>query len=118
MSKKISLKRLIEINQPNIIFLQETMGLGIEVITLLEKLLKSWNFSRIGFKFLWSGSKEFFFSLGKVGVIGNPKSAWRMGIKKYFTPFKSVGRKIYIETNINIYSMETCGHSKVHSTKF
>jgi hypothetical protein len=45
LSKKYVLKRLIEINRSDINFLQETMGVGIEVTTLLEKLLKNWNFS-------------------------------------------------------------------------
>jgi hypothetical protein len=102
MSKKISLKRLIEINQPNIICLQETMGVGIEVITLLEKLLKSWNFSRIGFKFLWSGSKEFFFPWVKWESLAIPKALGGWGLKNILLFSKALGEK-YILRLISIY---------------
>jgi exonuclease III len=45
LSNFFPLKWLIKINQPDIIFLQETMGAGIELTDILEKLLKNWNFS-------------------------------------------------------------------------
>jgi hypothetical protein len=43
-SKKISLHRLLESTQPNILMLQETLGDAILVVPLLEKLFKGWNF--------------------------------------------------------------------------
>jgi exonuclease III len=45
VSKKYSLKRLIESNQLDLILLQEMMGESSEVTAMLEKLLKNWNFS-------------------------------------------------------------------------
>jgi exonuclease III len=43
-SKKISLHRLVESTQPDILMLQETLGDAILVVPLLEKLFKGWNF--------------------------------------------------------------------------
>jgi exonuclease III len=46
-SKKLSLKRLVDSNHPDIIFLQETLGTSYDVSTLLEALFLSWSFSSL-----------------------------------------------------------------------
>jgi exonuclease III len=43
-SKKISLHRLVESSQPDILMLQETLGDSNLVVPLLENLFKGWNF--------------------------------------------------------------------------
>lgn len=40
--QKHALRRLVEINNPKIMFLQETLGEGIFVIKFIEALLKGW----------------------------------------------------------------------------
>jgi exonuclease III len=42
--KKPALKRVISTEQPDIIVLQETMGVGEEAKCSLELLLRGWNF--------------------------------------------------------------------------
>jgi hypothetical protein len=44
-SKKLSLKWLVDSNHPDIIFLQETMGMSSYVFSILEYLLNNWSFS-------------------------------------------------------------------------
>jgi hypothetical protein len=44
-SKKLALKRLIEVHNPSIIFLQEIMTDGEKVINDLTRILKGWDFS-------------------------------------------------------------------------
>jgi len=62
-SKKISLHRLVESTQPNILMLQETLGDAILVVPLLEKIFKGWNFIKLdakghsrGFSMGWRSS--------------------------------------------------------------
>ena len=42
--KKSSLRRLVELNQPDVILLQETLGCSEEVVRVLETLLPGWKF--------------------------------------------------------------------------
>ena len=42
--KKSSLRRLVELNQPDVILLQETLGCSEEVVRVLETLLSGWKF--------------------------------------------------------------------------
>jgi exonuclease III len=42
--KRTSLYRLVELNQPNIMMLQETMGEEVVIIPWLFSLLKTWEF--------------------------------------------------------------------------
>jgi hypothetical protein len=43
-SKKLALQRLVEVYQPHIIFLQETLGEEGKITALLESFFPLWNF--------------------------------------------------------------------------
>jgi exonuclease III len=45
LGKKLTLHRLVESTQPDILLLQETLGDSIQVIPLLGKICKGWNFT-------------------------------------------------------------------------
>lgn len=45
--KKLSLKRVISSEHPDILLLQETMGIGEEVKSCLEQLLPGWKFETL-----------------------------------------------------------------------
>ena len=42
--QKSSLRRLVDLNQPDIVLLQETMGISEDVVRLLKVLLLGWKF--------------------------------------------------------------------------
>ena len=42
--KKLSLRRLIELNCPDVVLLQETLGLNEDLSCILESLLSGWMF--------------------------------------------------------------------------
>ena len=46
-SKKSSLRRLIDFNRPDVLLLQETLGLNEDVCCILESLLPGWKFVAI-----------------------------------------------------------------------
>jgi exonuclease III len=46
-SKKSSLRRLVELISPEVIFLQETMGVSESVVSVLESLLPGWDFAAV-----------------------------------------------------------------------
>ena len=48
--KKSSLRRLVELNQPDVILLQETLGCSEEVVRGLETLLSGWKFVAVDAK--------------------------------------------------------------------
>lgn len=50
LSKKIALHRLVELTQPDLILLQETLGEAASIILFLEGFLKQWNFLGIDAK--------------------------------------------------------------------
>jgi exonuclease III len=43
-ANKSSLKRLVDVVSPDVIFLQETLGISELVVVLLESLLSGWSF--------------------------------------------------------------------------
>ena len=45
--KKPALKRVISSEHPDVLLLEETMGVGEEVKSCLEKLLPRWNFETL-----------------------------------------------------------------------
>jgi hypothetical protein len=45
--KKFALKRVVFIEHPNFMLLQETLGVGEEVKTSLERLLPGWSFTTV-----------------------------------------------------------------------
>jgi exonuclease III len=49
-AKKSSLKRLVSVNSPDIIFLQETLGVSEVVVKSLEALLPGWSFVAVDAK--------------------------------------------------------------------
>ena len=59
-SKSLSLQRLLELLQPDIVILQETLGEASLIISLLEELLKGWSL----------------FSLDSLGCSGGLAMGW------------------------------------------
>jgi exonuclease III len=59
--KKLTLKRLMSVNQPNLLLLQETLGKGSDIEKLLVSIFPGWSFScidvsgRSGGLELWDG---------------------------------------------------------------
>jgi exonuclease III len=43
-SKRLTLQRLLELSQPDVVLLQETLGEAAVVVQLLERILKGWSF--------------------------------------------------------------------------
>jgi exonuclease III len=59
-SKHLSLQRLLELAQPDIVMLQETLGAEALIVPLLERLLKGWSF----------------FGLDASGCVGGLEMGW------------------------------------------